>query len=140
MLTDHGSSFKTKQCSKASNQINTFVFYCAQLKGQETKSKVVSDLKKQWAHMKMDHFMCNGRFNICINDDEPNITRVCITHHWCHQTYTNISVSKDIEDIVENLKDMPTAQVFLHVTHAELSSHTIFGRCGVSMFWQKIHR
>ena len=114
-------------------------YLCAQLKGQETKNKVASDLKKRWAHIKMVCFMCNRWLNVCINDDEPNVVRVCITHHRCHQTYTNISVSKAIEDVVENLKDMPAAQVFLNVIHAELSSHTLFGRYG-AMFWQKICR
>jgi hypothetical protein len=115
IITDCIYSYHSVRHSKASAKVNTYVFYCAQLKGEETKNKISEDRKKRRARMKMDRFNCNGWLNVNINDDEPHITRVRITHYRCHQPYTDISVSTEVETLVESLKNMSAAQVMSHL-------------------------
>ena len=53
----------------------------------------------------------NGWLNVGIDEDQPDEAWVCIMHHRCHQPYTDISVPKDVEDVVKQFKDMSAAQV-----------------------------
>jgi hypothetical protein len=61
--------------------------------------------------MTMDRFACNGWLYVTVDEDQPRIARVRVTHHRCHQAYTDISISKDVDATIQRLKDLPAAQV-----------------------------
>jgi len=106
-------SFKTHEKSKVSDKVKTYVSHCDQLSGQATKNKKSDVPAKQHARMKMDHFECNRWLRIMVDDDNTSLARVRLTHHRCHQPYTDISVPKDIKDIVMEMKDSSAAKASL---------------------------
>lgn len=108
-------SFKTYEKSKASDRVKTYVWHCAQLNGQATKNKKIDEPAKRRARMKMDRFNCNGWLRITVNEDDTSIARVRLTHHRCHQPYTDISVPKGIKDIIIEMKDSSAAKVSLGI-------------------------
>jgi hypothetical protein len=92
-----------------------YVWHCAQLNGQATKNKKIKKPAKRHVHMKMDRFNCNGWLRITVNNDDTSILRVWLTHHQCHQPYTDISIPKSIKDIITEMKDSSAVKVSLGI-------------------------
>jgi hypothetical protein len=70
---------------------NTFVFYCAQWEGKQTKNKKVDDSNKRWACMKMDRYLCYGTLCVTV-DDGDQMVKVWMKHTLPHPGYTDISL------------------------------------------------
>ncbi|KAJ7683354.1 hypothetical protein B0H17DRAFT_834078, partial [Mycena rosella] len=103
--------YKKKTKSKVADSVYTYTFYCAQLKGEETKNHLAADPKKRRARMKMDRFACDGWLHITVDDAEISVVTVRMTHHRCHTPYLDISISNEIKETVENLKHLTAAKV-----------------------------
>jgi hypothetical protein len=104
-------SYKKKRISPTSDNIVASTFYCAQLKGEETKTKVIEDRSKRRARMTMERFACNGWLHVTTNNEDLKIVNIRITHHQCHIPYTDISMSDDIAELVRSMKDDTAAKV-----------------------------
>ncbi|KAF8224827.1 hypothetical protein L208DRAFT_1181424, partial [Tricholoma matsutake] len=104
-------NYKKKQVSKTCNGITMYTFYCAQLKGKQTKHKLTNDTRKRRAHMTMDWYQCDGWLHVTV--DESDLSTVCIhiTHYRWHHPYTDISILDNIAEEIEKLKDLPAAKV-----------------------------
>ncbi|KAJ7104671.1 hypothetical protein C8R44DRAFT_551058, partial [Mycena epipterygia] len=102
---------KKKSSSKVNPSTATYTFYCAQLKGEESKHTLVDDPKKRRARMKMDRFACDGWLHITINDDDLHLATVRMTHYRCHTPYLDISISQDVKKTVESMKNLSASKV-----------------------------
>jgi hypothetical protein len=105
--TDRIYSFHTKRTHSA----ETYRFYCAQMKGSETKNKRTEEKSKRRARMKMDRYECNGHLYITADKHDHQMLHVRITHHRWHHPYTDISIPNEVETIIQELKDLPAAKV-----------------------------
>src|SRR3954453_10999452 len=61
-------------------QKNTYIFYCAQIEGEETLNKKVEDEAKRRARMKMDRFGCRGWLRITVDNNDLQTVKVWLTH------------------------------------------------------------
>ena len=48
-----------------------------------------------------------------LNSDDLAMAGMRITHYQCHPPYTDISISDDVVDNIERLKDLMAAKVWL---------------------------
>lgn len=97
--------------SKTSDSLKVYTYYCAQLEGEQTKHKLNEDKNKQRARMTMDRYNCYGWLNISVDDDDLSFANIRITHHLSHHPYTDISITPEVEEIVEKLQDLTAAKV-----------------------------
>ena len=88
-----------------------YTFYCAQLKGEQTKHKLTDDTSKQHVRMTMDWYQCDGWLYITVDKSDLSMVCVCITHYCWHHPYTDISISDNIAKEIKKLKDLPAAKV-----------------------------
>ncbi|KAF8230921.1 hypothetical protein L208DRAFT_1102684, partial [Tricholoma matsutake] len=110
-LTGFRFNYKKKQVSKTCDGITMYSFYCAQLKGEQTKHKLTDDTRKRCARMTMDRYQCDGWLHVTVNESDLSTVCVCITHYHWHHPYTDISISDNIAEEIEKLKDLPAAKV-----------------------------
>jgi len=89
----------------------TYAFHCAQLEGAATERVINSDPKKRRARMVMEHFPCNGKLHITLNPEVTDAARIHIEHHLPHQHYVDISLTDEMKDIIEEMKDSPASMV-----------------------------
>jgi hypothetical protein len=61
--------------------------------------------------MKMDRYACNGHLYVTADKHVCQTLRVRITHHRWHHPYTDISISEEVETIIQEMKDLPAAKV-----------------------------
>lgn len=66
--------------------------------------------------MTMDRYNCYGWLHVSVNDDDLSSATIRITHHRPHHPYTDISVTPEVEDIVNKLKNLTAAKVCV-LTH-----------------------
>jgi hypothetical protein len=104
-------SVPTSGGSYHSQRNGTYIFYCAQLDGEETKNKVMDDAKKRRARMKMDRFKCGGWLRVTVDGDGQDMIRVRLIHTLPHQKYTDISLPEATTKIIEEMKDSPASKV-----------------------------
>ena len=88
----------------------TYTFYCAQLKGEQTKSKL-TETGVQQVRITMDRFKCSGWLIITLDVGDLTSTGIRITHYQPHTPYTDISLSEEVTKEVERLKDLTAAKV-----------------------------
>lgn len=96
---------------KRNHSATTYTFYCAQFEGEQTKKKLTETGKRR-ARMTMDRYKCSGWLFITLNNDDLIMAGVRITHYRCHPPYTDISISDDVVDDIERLKDLTAAKVW----------------------------
>lgn len=77
----------------------------------ETKNKRTDEKSKRRARMKMDRYACNGHLYVTADENDHEMLHVRVTHHRWHQPYTNISISEDVEIIIQEMKGLPAAKV-----------------------------
>ncbi|KAF8158821.1 hypothetical protein BJ912DRAFT_830518, partial [Pholiota molesta] len=82
--TDYRFIYKKCKKSKTSDAIKTYTFFCAQLRGEETKQKLHENPTKRRARMSMDRFNCNGWLKITMTDGNSSLAGITITHHRAH--------------------------------------------------------
>jgi hypothetical protein len=99
---------------KRSQSSTTYTFYCAQFEGEQTKKKLTETGKRR-ARMTMDRYKCSGWLFVTLNSDDLMTAGMRITHYRCHPPYTDISISDDIADDIERLKDLTAAKVRLRL-------------------------
>ncbi|KAF8869545.1 hypothetical protein CPB85DRAFT_1168727, partial [Mucidula mucida] len=90
----------------------TFVFFCAQLKGQETKERLVEDPKRQRMRMKMDHFACNGWLRVTFANDDASTARIRLMHHHAHTPYVDINLGQKQKDLIRDLKHLAPSKIW----------------------------
>ncbi|KAJ7800075.1 hypothetical protein B0H14DRAFT_2245354, partial [Mycena olivaceomarginata] len=110
--------YKKKSSSKADKSTVTYTFYCAQLKGEESKHTLADDPKKRRARMKMDRFECDGWLHITVNDNNLQLATVRMTHHRCHTPYVDISIPQEVKQMVESMKHLPASKIWEAVLKA----------------------
>ncbi|KDR65815.1 hypothetical protein GALMADRAFT_81451 [Galerina marginata CBS 339.88] len=108
-----GYRFIYKKCQKSrtSDSIKTFGFFCAQLRGEETKQKLHKNEKKRRARMTMDRFDCSGRLRITMVDGNPKLAGITIIHHRPHCHYVDISLTDKVDTIIQNMVNLPASKV-----------------------------
>ncbi|KAF8882475.1 hypothetical protein CPB85DRAFT_1202257, partial [Mucidula mucida] len=106
-----GYRFIYKRCRETSATTRTFIFFCAQLSGEETKQRLVEDPKKQRMRMKMDRFACNGWLRVAFTNDDATIARIRITHHHVHEPYTDINLGIKEKSLIQELKHLAPSKV-----------------------------
>ncbi|KAJ7927678.1 hypothetical protein B0H13DRAFT_1537461, partial [Mycena leptocephala] len=111
--------YKKKSSSRTSQSTSTYTFYCAQLKGEESKHVLTVDPKKQRARMKMDRFPCDGWLNITVNEEDLQLAAIRMTHHRCHTPYVDISIPKKVKETVESMKNLPASKIWEAVLKAD---------------------
>jgi len=104
-------SYKKVETSRTSDSIKTFTFFCAQLEGEQTKQRLTEDLQKRRARMNMDRYNCEGWLRVTMTDDDGDVAGVRISHHRSHCPYLDISIPKEVDKIIEEMKDYPAAKV-----------------------------
>ncbi|KAF8870217.1 hypothetical protein CPB85DRAFT_1194760, partial [Mucidula mucida] len=97
-LTDYRFIYKHYRDSDSGSR--TFVFFCAQLKGQETKERLVEDPKRQRMRMKMDRFACNGWLRVTFANDDASTARIQLMHHHAHTPYVDINLGQKQKDLI----------------------------------------
>ncbi|KAJ7448909.1 hypothetical protein FB451DRAFT_1053504, partial [Mycena latifolia] len=113
-----GYRFIYKKCKKssASDSVHTYSYYCAQNAAETKKPQLHDDLRKRRARMKMDRFPCNGALQITVDDDQLDIPlRLKLRHHQPHLHYVDISISKNVRDLVESLKHESATNIWTRV-------------------------
>ena len=88
-----------------------YTFYCAQLKGEQTKHKLTDNTSKRRARMTMDWYQCDGWLHVTVDESDLSMVCIRITHYRWHHPYTDISISDNIAKEIEKLKDLPAAKV-----------------------------
>ena len=73
--------------------------------------KKLMETEKHRACMTMDHYKCSSQMFVRLNSDDLAMAGMCITHYQCHPPYTDISISDDVVDNIERLKDLMAAKV-----------------------------
>ncbi|KAJ7712913.1 hypothetical protein DFH07DRAFT_701026, partial [Mycena maculata] len=113
-----GYRFIYKKCKKSSSSdsVRTYTYYCAQNEGEVKKSDLHDDPQKRRARMKMDRFPCHGSLQITINEDDQQLPlRLKLTHHLPHLHYVDISINKNIRELVESLKHESATNIWTRV-------------------------
>jgi hypothetical protein len=67
--------------------------------------------------MTMDRFDCNGRLRITMEDGNPKLAGVKITHYRPHCHYVDISLTDKVDAIIQSMVDMPASKVSLGETY-----------------------
>ncbi|KAJ7574252.1 hypothetical protein C8J56DRAFT_1126211, partial [Mycena floridula] len=104
--------YKNTETSQTSGSIKTFVFFCAQLKGQETKQHLVEDPENRRSTLKMDRFDCNGWLRIKMTDGDNSTARIHFRHHQCHKCYLQISLGVSERNLVGQMKNLPPSKIW----------------------------
>ncbi|KAJ7575316.1 hypothetical protein C8J56DRAFT_750326, partial [Mycena floridula] len=113
---------------RTSGNASTYVFFCAQLKGQETKQRLVDDPQKRRSRLMMERFDCNGWLRITMTDNDSTTARVDFSHHDAHDCYVNISLGATEKAMVSDMKNLPPSKVclfFLLNPYTELTERQI---------------
>ena len=97
--------------SYRSLQNGTYVFYCAQLEGEETKNKKINNEKKRRPRMKMERFKCSGWLRITVVDGDPSTVKVRLVHSRSHPAYTDISLPDATAQLIREMRDSTAAKV-----------------------------
>ncbi|KAJ7765920.1 hypothetical protein DFH07DRAFT_702394, partial [Mycena maculata] len=113
-----GYRFIYKKCKKSSvsDSVCTYTYYCAQNEAEIQKSDLQDDPRKRRARMKMNRVPCEGGLQITVNNDNLQVpVRLKIKHHIPHLHYVDISINKDIRDLVESLKHESATNIWTRV-------------------------
>ncbi|KAJ7580771.1 hypothetical protein C8J56DRAFT_743222, partial [Mycena floridula] len=97
---------------RTSGNASTYVFFCAQLKGQETKQRLVDDPQKRRSRLMMERFDCNGWLRITMTDNDSTTARVDFSHHDAHDCYVNISLGATEKAMVSDMKNLPPSKIW----------------------------
>ena len=104
------SSYKMKRESGSATGTRTYIFYCAQLDGEQTKNQLTETGKRR-ARMTMDRFKCSRWLFLTLDENDLTTMGCRVTHYRPHPPYTDISMSEDVMKEVETLKDSTAAKV-----------------------------
>ncbi len=102
----------------------TFIFFCAQLQGQEAQNPLVEDPKRQRMRMKMDRFACSGWLCVTFNNNNASIVHVRITHHHAHTPYVNIRLGEKEKNLIQELRHLAPSKVCINLTTTHESGDT----------------
>ena len=102
---------ETQSREKCSERTFTATLYCAQLEGVETTRIINPNPQKRRARMTMEHYPCKGKLLVMVNPEVPDTVRIRIEHHLAHQHYIDISLTEEMKDIIEEMKDSPASMV-----------------------------
>lgn len=61
--------------------------------------------------MTMDRYPCYGWLHISLDEEDLSSATIRITHHRPHHPYTDISITPEVEEIVDKFKSLPAAKV-----------------------------
>ncbi|KIM44632.1 hypothetical protein M413DRAFT_46879, partial [Hebeloma cylindrosporum] len=129
---DYRFIYKKCEKSRTSDFIKSYAFFCAQLRGEETKKKLHEDVRKRRARMTMDRFECNGRLRITMTDGNPKLARIKITHHRPHCQYVDISLTDKVDNIIKTMIDMPASKawdsILAQKEQGELTEKQVYAR------------
>jgi hypothetical protein len=64
----------------------------------------------------MDWFPCEGWLIVTVDEGNRYVASIWITHHRCHVLYTDISLSEDVAQLIEEMKNLPASKVFIFIT------------------------
>ncbi|KIJ91169.1 hypothetical protein K443DRAFT_48283, partial [Laccaria amethystina LaAM-08-1] len=110
--TGYRFNYKKRAKSRQDDAVATYSFYCAQLEGEATKQRLVDELGKRRVRMTMDWFPCEGWLIVTVDEANRDVASIRITHHRCHVPYTDISISEDVAQLIEEMKNLPASKVF----------------------------
>ncbi|KAG6907485.1 hypothetical protein DXG01_008775 [Tephrocybe rancida] len=104
--------YKKKRISKTNASATVYTYFCAQIKGEETKKRLTEDKSKRRARMCMERFDCDGWLHITVDTDDLTTICICIAHYKCHTPYTSISIPDDVKKLIEEMKDLPATKIW----------------------------
>ncbi|KAL0056634.1 hypothetical protein AAF712_016761, partial [Marasmius tenuissimus] len=135
-LTGYRFNYKTKRISKSDSNMTTYVYYCAQLDGQQTKNKKVSYPKKQRLRSFMQRFKCDGWLQIAVNERDLALVEIRLTHYHPHIPYVDISIPDSVKEEIEQMKASTAGKIW-----AALKKYpkTNFTQKQVYYFWSMIN-
>ncbi|KAK0433372.1 hypothetical protein EV421DRAFT_1439924 [Armillaria borealis] len=112
-----GYRFIYKDCKTSDSAPGgkTYKFFCAQLKGQETKTRLVDDPEKRRARMSMNRFRCDGWLRITMAPGDPTLARIKIKHCNAHCKCVSLALSQGDRDMVRRMKNMPPSKIWNEV-------------------------
>ncbi|TDL14782.1 hypothetical protein BD410DRAFT_680055, partial [Rickenella mellea] len=100
--------YKKAEESKSTNRATVYTFYCAQLSGENTKSKA----KNERLRGKMTRYDCEGWLRVTVSDDMPDTVRVRIRHHSAHGKYTDIAIPDNIKELISQMSNSVPSQIW----------------------------
>ncbi|KAJ7716732.1 hypothetical protein DFH07DRAFT_700087, partial [Mycena maculata] len=62
----------------------------------------------------MDRFPCQGYLRITVREDDDTIG-MRLTHHRAHCPYVDISIPKEIKQLIESMKNSPASAIWDHI-------------------------
>ena len=128
LVTCH--SYKKFKKSSASDSVKTYTYYCAQNEDEVKKPHLHDETRKRRARMKMCRFPCKGTLQITIDDANLDLPlRLKLIHHQSHVEYVDISISKNIRDLVEGMKHESPSNVGF-ISFSGVPKLTIISRSG----------
>ena len=65
--------------------------------------------------MTMDRFPCEGWLIVTVDEGNRDMASIRITHHHCHVPYMDISISEDVAQLIEEMKNLPASKVFIFI-------------------------
>ncbi|KAK7018772.1 hypothetical protein VNI00_018234 [Paramarasmius palmivorus] len=136
-LTGYRWNFKSKYVHKSNTSITSYSHYCAQLNGEQTKNKKVSDPKKQRARNYMDRFDCHGYLNVVVNEENKDLIELRLTHYLPHTPYTDISIPEEVKEKIKSMRDQTAAKIWSAVQEAYPGTNLT--RKQVYFFWYQLN-
>lgn len=104
-------SFHSQKKSRIGAGSTVVSYYCAQLEGEQTKKKVPKDVKKRRGRVYMPRYNCGGWLNITVPDNRTLATRIRMRHDIPHPHYSDISLPKDVQALIEEMKGSTPSDV-----------------------------
>ncbi|KAJ7598181.1 hypothetical protein C8J56DRAFT_1091359 [Mycena floridula] len=103
--------YKNTQSSRTTDKIKTYIFFCAQCKGEERNQHLVENPEKRRSRLMMDRFNCNGSLRIMMTDGDCATAGIRFTHHQAHTPYLDISLGAAEKALVAEMKNLPPSKV-----------------------------
>ncbi|KIJ31165.1 hypothetical protein M422DRAFT_186329 [Sphaerobolus stellatus SS14] len=65
--------------------------------------------------MTIEHYPCKGKLLVTVNPKVTDAVRIRIEHHLAHQHYVDISLTEEMKDIIEEMKDSPASMIWTRI-------------------------
>ncbi|KAF7344983.1 SWIM-type domain-containing protein [Mycena venus] len=115
-ITGYRFIYKKSKKSSASDSVQTYTYYCAQNEDEVKKPQLHDEPQMHRARMKMSRFPCKGTLQITVDNNNLELPlRLKLKHHQSHIHYVDISINKNIRDLVEGMKHDSATNIWTRV-------------------------
>lgn len=80
----------------------TFLYTCSQHTGTKKIPKPVADPEEQRDRDYMDRYDCDGKIQLTVHSDQPNLARIVLIHMARHQPYCDIRLPPEVKAIIKD--------------------------------------